>query len=119
MINKKIQASSLVEVIVAMVILMLSFGAAILLFVKVTKSNKSLQQVQHQSLVNEFVAQTKMKRAFINRIEKHEDKLLIQNVQPYRNNHALLFLDVELRNDQDSLLFEHNELIYLGAQLGK
>ena len=111
--NKKLEASSLIETLVAMVILMLSFGMATVLFVQVTKSNVNLQEVKNQAIITNYISKIKRTEAFFNRTERIGDKTIFQQAIPYKNNSSLLFINVELRDVYDSLLSSHKELIYM------
>lgn len=115
----KVVASSLVEVTVAMIIMVMIVGMALTIYLKVAGSGVTLQRLRHRIMLQRYANQTKREQSFLDaQVEKSTEegpRLIIQKkVRSYEGNPRLLLLDLQLVNsDEDSVIAHHKELIYV------
>ncbi|MDJ1497754.1 hypothetical protein QNI19_32740 [Cytophagaceae bacterium DM2B3-1] len=89
---KRLKASSMVELTVAMVVLTLVTGAALLLYMQVTRSGTTIQGQRWQLWLNHYAQQTKQQSAYQNTQLAFPEGTVTREIALYQNNPNLLLL---------------------------
>lgn len=112
---KRIRASSLVEVTVAAVILVVIFSLALAICARLALSGPNRHKLQAQQLVHREAMETIRTKVWHARTRAVGPIDLEQQVSAYRNNRELLNLRIEARQN-GHLLASYQELIYVSAK---
>lgn len=109
---KKLKASTFVEVLVALVLVMLSFGLAISVFTSVVSSNRSLVEMKARAGVAEALEQMYEDGAFLDELIENDDYSLdIKFSNTAESETNLQLLNITAKNNKDQLLFEEQRYI--------
>ena len=111
---KRLPASSLVEVTVAAVILVIVFSLALAVCARLVRQGPGPRQLMVRQLVQERAARTIRSHKIQSSSETVGDISLEQTLTPVTNHAHLYRLQVEARL-QDSVLTTYQELVYLPA----
>lgn len=110
-LRKKIKASTMLEALVAMVIILGAFTVTCMIYVNVTTSDNSRQKLDAQLLMNELALKTKQEKSFID--EKTETDFLIieKTISKYPNAENLNQLTIIVSNKEGKIIAAYNELL--------
>jgi Tfp pilus assembly protein PilV len=92
----KISASSLVEVIVALIIISIVFGISTMIYINVLNSTYSVKQLQHSMLLKAICEETINKKRYFDETIKSEDITVFKKVTKVTGYDKLLHLHVEI-----------------------
>lgn len=107
---KKIAASTLVETLVAMTIIVTVLTMGVSLFVKVTTSGTSASKVKALAEAQNLAEKTKEKRSFFNEEYELAGMKVKKEIKPYEGNEDILFLEI-IVSSGDKVHASHKELI--------
>lgn len=110
-LNHKIPATTLIETIVSMVIIMLVFGIAMLIFVNVIRTDNIVQRTEVFFKMNEILFETKQKKEFTNEIFIYESFEIRRTIKSYMRSNKTKQITVAAYNTKDELIAEKHELI--------
>ena len=113
MVTNQLKAFSIVETLVALVLISLAFGAGAMIYLNVLstsnialkeKANLVLEEIYQKTILTErYVSEELVERQF--RVEK--------KIQPYRNNSKVYLLELKAFDTKDKLMATHRTLITL------
>ena len=109
--NKKLKASTLVEALTAMVIVMLALGVFTTIYVNVIKSGEYHRKTQAALLLDKIAVETKQNKIFLDEKIKTGGFVLEKKVTPYNGASNLSLLSLKAFDGKEKLLAERNELI--------
>lgn len=116
-IHLKEKASSLVEVTVAMVIFVMVFGTALLVFARVTTSGNSSKHMKYDLLASGHAAAAIEGELYIDTDMALPDGALLQRlVTPYGSSNNLLQMEVFITGVNGDTLGTHKQLIYVAKK---
>jgi len=110
-LKSRVKASTVLEVVVSMVIIVLVFGTGMMIYGNVTRMSLSAQKLRAQAVL----AQTM--KAMQEAASTQDGKSLIagftveRKVKPYDGNAKLLEVDLKAYDENNQLLAELNQLI--------
>ena len=111
--KKKIKGSTLIEVLVAMVIVLVVYSIAMMIFLNIKRSaNTGLKSIALLELDN-VVIETKKKFSFIDEDYKTESFVIKKKISPYGKNNDLRVLSVEVVDLAGRLITERKEIVKL------
>jgi hypothetical protein len=110
---RKIQGSTLIEVIVAMVITMTVLGISFMVILNLKKHNDLNRKFYVYSIVQSEFIKTKRELKYFNEIIEYENIILSRSIHPCDQNKKVNVLLLEAFNKQGVLLLEKKELILL------
>ena len=111
LLTKKIKASTLIEVLVAMIIIMISFGIAMAIYMNVSLSDHLVQKLKAELLLNETAIETKAANSFIDE-KTGSDKISInKTVTSYNGIPELHLLMLEAFDVNGKKISERKELV--------
>jgi len=91
----KVQASTILEVIIAMVVIMLVFGIAMMIFTNITRSSLSVKKIQAQAILNETeLSLEKIKDDTGHIVAVSGDFRIDQTIKNYNGNKSLFEIDL-------------------------
>ena len=104
-ISRKVQASTLVEVLVAMVTIVVVFGIAMMIYSNVMRSSVSVKKVRAQSILNGLIQETQFSAAPLRDDSFSFDDLRVdQTVKTYQEDKNLAEIDLAAYDSNNQLL---------------
>lgn len=106
-----LKASTLIETLIALVIVTISFGVGITIFLNVTSSSNYLQKAKAKVLLEEQLSKTIYSKKY-EHLEFSKDNIQIQQeVTFYKNFMDVVRLQLVAKNEQNQVLIEINQLV--------
>ena len=112
LLTTKVQASSLIEVLIAMVILSIVMSIGIGTFHNVTSSNSLVQKQEAAHLLDSIFLQTKQTVRLIDEQIETANFTIQKEVVPYSKEADLHLLKLQVLDKEGKLIANKNELIY-------
>jgi Tfp pilus assembly protein PilV len=111
LLKKQLRSFTLIETLVALVLVMLSFGLAMLLFTQVEQARKTTLQMKTALAMEEIAAFTKNEAHYLDDRLDYEAFYIEKKCYPYLqgSNAVVLILSAHMRNGQ--FLNERKEII--------
>lgn len=92
---KKLSASSVLEVVIAMVIIIVVFGITMMLYANVTKSVLSVQQLRAQAILKELFTEKSNANDFSNNTFVIQDISVTQTTENFKTDNDLVIVKLE------------------------
>jgi len=105
-----LKASSMLEVLVAMVLFAVIFSLGINLYVKIVQSSFSGSKLKASLLLTHLAEQTKKEKAFVDATLEEGAVRVEREIKMYNGNKSLLILEFKAYDQADSLLAQRKEL---------
>ncbi|WKN45351.1 hypothetical protein [Tunicatimonas pelagia] len=115
MIKRKIEASSLIEVIVGMVLISLVMGFAMMIYINVSSSANFSSQLRYQLQLNDLAQETRQQQSFFNETwqESTDSEVVIRKiVQPHPQSQDGWLIRLEAVGPERSILATHQIIVY-------
>ena len=109
--NRRLKASTLVEALTAMVIVMLALSLFTTIYVNIMKSGEHQRKMQAALLLDKIAVETKQNKIFLDEKIKTGEFVLQKQVAPYNGAVNLSMLSLKAFDGNEKLLAERNELI--------
>jgi Tfp pilus assembly protein PilV len=110
-LNHQLKASTLVESLIAMVILVVCLGIGTMVFTNVLTSDKERKRLHATLLANEEAAITKAQHTFLDSEEKAGDWTLKKTIEKYENTANLFLLSIAVLDNNNKIVYIRKELI--------
>lgn len=110
---KLINASTLVETIIAMLIVTIAFSLALILMISISKNSNNSLKTKAYMLANDVLVQTKAEKSYIDQEYAFGNIVIKKTVTEYENNEELFQLNVSAYDLKNFKLVEQNELIII------
>ena len=110
---RKLKASTLVETIIAMLIVTIAFSLALLLMINISRSSNNSLKTKAYFLANNILVQTKAEKTYLDQEFNFGNVVIKKTVTEYENNEELFQLNVSAYDKQNHKLFEQNELVII------
>jgi len=111
MYNGKVQASTIVEVIVSMVIIVVVFGIAMMIYTNVTRMSLSAQKIKAQAILREELISTEQTKSFSNKSMDTVDLRIEREVAPFNNDTLLNVIHLTAYDLNQNKITEVQKLI--------
>jgi type II secretory pathway pseudopilin PulG len=111
LLNTKLKSFTLIETLVALVIIMLSFGMAMLLFTQVENARKTALKLKMNLAMEAVAQQTKQEGIYLDERMEYPAFYIEKKCYPYEpeSNAIVLWLTAQQKNDK--LKTEHKEIV--------
>ncbi len=106
-------ASTLVEAIIAMLIITIAFSMAMVLMLNISKNSNNSLKTKAYILANDIMVQTKSEKSYIDQEFNYGNIIVKKIVSEYENNEELFQLNISAYDSRNHKLFEQNELIII------
>jgi hypothetical protein len=113
----KVKASTLVESIIAMLIVTIVFSMALVLMLNISKNSNNSLKTKAYILANDVLVKTKSEKSYFDQEFNYGNILIKKTVAEYENNEELFFLNISTYDLRNHKLFEQNELIIIENEL--
>ena len=108
-----LKATSLIETVVALVMIMSVFSIGMMVYFNVIKSSYSLQQLKASLMLNELSKVTKEKKSFFDEQDSTETLVIYKRISKYENMENLVLLELEVLSKDSTKLASRRELVEL------
>ncbi|MCB0401204.1 MAG: hypothetical protein KDD41_03915 [Flavobacteriales bacterium] len=112
--NRKIRAFSVLEAMMAMLIVMIAFGLSSSIFINVSTSGFSPRKKKAHTLVNRMRYETLTQQRFIEESREFDGITIEKTISDYDGSSALKVLSVVAKS-QDKTLFGTREIILINT----
>lgn len=112
-LNLKLKAATIIESIVAMTLIMISFGIAMMIFVNINKSNNNFQKFRAKLIINEMAEKTINENNYTNEVIKGKNIKVTRTISSYKSYTDLKLLLIEAHNSEGKKIAERKELIFV------
>jgi Tfp pilus assembly protein PilV len=113
LLNKKTKASSLVEVIIAMVIIAITFSLGIMIYINVIYSSYNEQKNTAYNLLELYAAQTKQQKSYVDQYEEIDGFIIEKKISNYNNDQYLILMELNAYNVEKKHLINRKEIVFL------
>jgi hypothetical protein len=107
----KWKASSLIEVIVAMVVMVITFGIGMMIYHNILNSGINLQNIKAEMLLSKVSEETSLLKSYFDEDIIEGELLVRKKVGKYTDNASLLLVEIQVYSKDEKLLAEGNYLI--------
>ncbi|MNT07779.1 hypothetical protein D3C72_1424960 [compost metagenome] len=111
LINKRIRAGSLVEVVVALVIIMTVFALSLMIYIKIMGASFSGRKLWANSKLKEVANQVKKEHRFKDDTINEDELIIDITVKPYPQSSDLILLELEAKDLNGIRLNEYKEIV--------
>jgi type II secretory pathway pseudopilin PulG len=112
-IEKRIKAFTLVESLVAMVLVVFSMGFATVVYVNVVDSDRQLKQQRAILILDKYALETKEEKQFIDDLIKLDDYYIEKTLEKYANTENLYLFKLVLLDLNKNRIYSRSELILI------
>jgi hypothetical protein len=110
-IRKKLRASSLTEAVVAMVIMMLVFGIAMMIYTNIIRLSLSVKKLRAQAVAEDVLLRAVNTGAEEGRSEQIDEYRIEQTARPFGTEKALVVIQVRVFDDNQQQLAQLQQII--------
>lgn len=110
-IKKQLTGSTLVEVMVAMIIMMVCIGIALTIFTNISRDVNDEIRILAEMRMNAIAAETKVRKDFTNTTAEFGNMRVERNILPYPASPKVKVLMLETVDLQGKIIAEYKELI--------
>lgn len=107
---KKLTASTLIETLVAMTIIMISFGVMALLVIN-TSRNTGILKLNAFLICEEVKSETLTLKKYENEEFEFENMDIIKSIYPYKKSNEILVLEIQAFSKNQIMIYETKLLI--------
>ncbi len=111
LLTRKLKASSLIEVMVALIIVMVCFGIAMIIYLNVSQSDRQLQRLKGKLILNEIAIKTKNENSYIDDKIEFESINVNKTINPYNGIPGISLLLLEAYDLNGNKIVERKELV--------
>lgn len=108
---KRLKASSLVETIVGLMVIVLVFGIAMTVYVNVMRNSTSLAELKASQRLEEIAVETKTKKSFFNESFEEGGVKIEKTIGKYQDKEGLFLLELIAKDPTERKLAERKEII--------
>lgn len=106
-------ATTIIESMVAMVIIVLSFGVGMMIYMNVIGGDQLIAKTKADILLQDELVQTKKMKRFYNETKKLEGMLVVKEVVPYLDQENAFTVVVKVIDPAGITIREIKEIIYV------
>jgi Tfp pilus assembly protein PilE len=107
---RRLPGSTIVETIVALVVILVIFGIATTVFVQVSLHSFSVRKQQAAALINDYAVSTGEQHSFFNEEVTKDGLLLKKEVTGYPGNEQVTVITFEIRDSNNEILGNQKRL---------
>jgi Tfp pilus assembly protein PilE len=112
LLNKRVKASTILEVIVSMVVIVVVFGIAMMIYTNVLRLSLSPKKIRVQALLQEAMVSAERDSIKITQTFQVDDIRIEQEVKPYWGNNALTDIHLIAYDLNQQKITEIEKVIY-------
>jgi hypothetical protein len=110
-IQTRVKASTILEVVVSMVIIILVFGIAMMIYANVLRMSLSVKKIKAQAILQETLIKLEQVPATSNLSFSVDDFRVEQEIKPYNNDSGLTEIHLTAYDDNQQKIAELQKVI--------
>ena len=110
--SMRLKATSIVESITAMVIILLSFGVGMMIYMNVLRSEKLISKARANLILNQVLSKTKEEKSFKNEKMNNEHIRIIKSVSNYPDALKAHAIKLEAFNTKGEFILVIKEIVF-------
>jgi Tfp pilus assembly protein PilE len=110
-VQTKVGASTILEVVISMVIIILVFGIAMMIYSNVTRLSLSAKKIQAQAVLQELMQNFEQSKEITSQSVVSGDYTIEQSVKPYGENTNLIGVSLTAYDDNHQEVAELQKVI--------
>lgn len=112
-LNHNLKAATLMESLIAMIIIVVCFGVATMIYTNVLDSDKQRLQLKAILILNKKAIESKTKKEFLDSEEQAGDWIINKTVEQYSGTENLYQLNLAVKDRNGKIIAIRNELILM------
>lgn len=113
LLTTKLTAHSIVEAMVAMIIIMLSFGIGMSIYMNILTSDMTIGKANANIILNEFLEKTKLEKTFVNQTFNTKSGVIEKSLKQYKNSQNSYLLELKYFDHKRQFIHGIKEILYL------
>lgn len=109
--NAKVKASTILEVIIAMVVILVVFGIAMMIYANVTQSSLSVKKIKAEAILKEYLQNAEKADENTTQTFTADDLRIEQQVKSYDNEKKLIEIDLAAYDANQQQVAELHKVI--------
>ena len=110
-LNDRIKASSLLETIVALLVVMTVFGIAMTIYINVLRNSDSLSTLKAIQTLEQVAAETKTKRSYFDESFRVDEIMVEKSFIQYQHNEDLWLMDLKAIDPLNKTIATRKEIL--------
>ncbi len=110
-LNYAVAASTLVEVLISMIVIVVVFGIALMIFANVIRFSPSEKQLTAKALLNDMLLKTEEQKTFSDQSTTKNQFFIQQTVLPYGNVNGLISIKLTAFDQHQQKVAEIQKII--------
>ena len=110
-LNHRLKASTLIESLISMVLIVVCFSVAVMIYISVVDNDKQRTKLKAVLILNEEVLQIKKDNKFLDNEKIINDWVIKKTVEHYAETSNVYILSLVLKDKEGKIIATHNELI--------
>lgn len=115
-LNHKIKASGLLETLIAIVLIVVSFGVASMILINLLQSDNGRVKLHAAIELESMMSETLKTSDFIDETEERNHLKMIKTIEAYKGSASLYQLTITAKNEKDETLGQIKRLIIIDKQ---
>jgi hypothetical protein len=107
----RIPASSLLETVVASMVMMLVFGVGMMTYMNVVRSNTSLSDLQAAQQLDEVFYDTQKNKKYMDEQQVSSRLIITKRVTPYKNSDVLYCIYLQAEDPSGRILAKRTDIV--------
>lgn len=108
-----LKSATLVEAIVAVLIISISFSIGIAIILNCMQPFKTQDLINLDYRINQILQNTKTTKYYIDETFKYKEFTILKTVSKYENYNDIVVVDFKVRNTKNKITYERIEWIYV------
>ena len=113
---KQIKGSTLIETLVAMIVILISWVFCGIIFANILNSGNNHQTFRAHTLLNQIAIKTKSEKKFIDETLEDNNIAIQKSIRSYNGIKDLYLQSITATDDMGKVLAEYKELIFIPEQ---
>jgi hypothetical protein len=110
-IQAQVEASTILEVVISMVIIVLVFGTAMMIYTNVSRLSLSAKKIRAQAVLIETMQNIEQSKEIASQSVVSGDYIIEQSAKPYTGNASLIEVDLTAYDDNHQEVAELQKVI--------
>ncbi len=110
-LNTKIKGFTLIEVLVSLTLIMLSFGIGLMIYINVIKSDHNYLKLEALAAIKQVSNETKIKKQFIDEEYSFENVDINKTITKYNGSQNLYIISIEAFDKNGKKINELKEMV--------
>jgi hypothetical protein len=112
-LDKKLKATTIIESMIAMIIIVICFGIGTMIFNNILSSDKHRQELKAMLYLNQEAIEIKKEKIFLDNEKQIGEWTIKSKIEKYEQTENLIKLELLAINSKGKIIAKRNELIVI------